>query len=255
MSRFFSWLFGRGVRTASSAPEVPADGLSEATLTFIVTYYNQGAMLSRLIEGWEAWPDEVKAKVKFLIVDDGSKVAAIDHAQPKTIDLAIYRVMEDKYCNIGGARNLGTKMAETEWILHTDMDHVTPPKAAAAMLELVELDQRRIYKFIRSDRRTGKTKIHPGTMLLTRSMYWKVGGCDEDFVGNYGQTDIHFFYRADQIVETEFREDIMLEFEEEGEAPVIDRSKLEPNALLLEEKKAKASWSDDFLRFEWEKVL
>ncbi len=246
MSRFLSRLFGK--KQAEGAALKP-------TLTFIVTYYNQGTMLERLVEGWEAWPDEVKARVKFLIVDDGSEVKAIDHARPGTIDLAIYRVMEDKYCNIGGARNLGTKVAETEWILHTDMDHVTPPEAAAAMLDLVEKNDRKIYKFIRQDRRTGVTKIHPGTMLLTRAMYWEVGGCDEDFVGNYGQTDIHFFYRADQIVETEFREDIMLEFEEEGEAPVIDRTRLEPNAKLLEKKKANGNWSDDYLRFDWERVL
>ena len=254
MSGFFSRFFCRKKSAAEAEAEPEKADAVEPSLTFIVTYYNQGSMLSRLIDGWEAWPDEVKRRVKFIIVDDGSETEAIDHAHPKTVDLSIYRVLEDKYCNIGGARNLGTKVAETEWILHTDMDHVTPPAAAAAMLQLVEKNDRKIYKFIRQDRRTGVTKIHPGTMLLTRSMYWEVGGCDEDFVGNYGQTDIHFFYRADQIVETEFREDIMLEFEEEGEAPVIDRSKLEPNAKLLEEKKEKGNWSDDYLRFEWERV-
>ena len=116
MSGFFSRLFGR--RSAAEAePQPEKVDAVEPTLTFIVTYYNQGPMLTRLIDGWEAWPDEVKERVKFLIVDDGSETKAIDHAHPKTIDLAIYRVLKDKYCNIGGARNLGTKVAETEWIL------------------------------------------------------------------------------------------------------------------------------------------
>ena len=114
MGGFFSRLFG------GRRQEPERDSAPLASLTFIVTYYNQGAMLSRLIEGWEAWPDDVKRRVKFLIVDDGSEVRAIDHARPRTIDLAIYRVLENKYCNIGGARNLGTHVAETEWILHTD---------------------------------------------------------------------------------------------------------------------------------------
>ena len=26
--------------------------------------------------------------------------------------------------------------------------------------------------------------------------YWRVGGCDEDFVGNYGHTDVHFWHRV-----------------------------------------------------------
>ena len=26
--------------------------------------------------------------------------------------------------------------------------------------------------------------------------YWRAGGCDEDFVGNYGHTDVHFWHRV-----------------------------------------------------------
>ncbi|VEU34093.1 unnamed protein product [Pseudo-nitzschia multistriata] len=49
--------------------------------------------------------------------------------------------------------------------------------------------------------RKGKLKNkypHPAVMLTTTDSYWAAGGCDEDFVGNYGWTDPHFFYRANE---------------------------------------------------------
>ena len=35
-----------------------------------------------------------------------------------------------------------------------------------------------------------------GMSLLRKKDYWNVGGCEEDLVGNYGQTDPIFWYRA-----------------------------------------------------------
>ncbi len=226
---------------------------SAPELTFIYSYYNQKEMLRQQVDHWSSYPKDLRRRIRFLLVDDGSKYPAIEQIGDPSIDLTVYRVLEDLYCNIGGARNLGTKVAETEWILHSDMDHVIPADAAQAMVELSRLNERKIYKFQRIDPVTGKTKIHPGTMLLKRSLYWEVGGCDEDFVGNYGQTDIHFFYRADQIVETEMREDIQMVIHQEGETKEIDRSKLAPNAELFAQKKATENWSTDFLRFSWER--
>ncbi len=223
-------------------------------LTFIYTYYNQQEMLRIQLDAWSAYPEELRRRIQFLLVDDCSQRPAAELVGDSSLDLAIYRVLEDLYCNIGGARNLGTHVAETDWILHSDMDHVIPPEAARGMLELAGENARKIYKFQRIDPESGKTKIHPGTMLLTRRLYWEVGGCDEDFVGNYGQTDIHFFHRADKIVETEMRQDIQLVIHRIGETP-IDRSpeKLEPNRQLFESKKASGDWSEEFLRFPWER--
>lgn len=239
----FSRLFKKPEPFRAATPEV----------TFIYTYYNQIDMLRQQLENWRNYPEGLRNRIKFMLVDDCSRRPAAELVGNPNIDLSIYRVLEDKYCNIGGARNLGTKVCETSWMLHSDMDHIIPPAAAEAMLKLAALDERKIYKFQRIDPQTGKTKIHPGTMLLTTEVYWEVGGCDEDFVGNYGQTDIHFFYRADKIIETDKREDIQMVIHHEGETKEIDRGKSEPNAKLFEEKKANESWSTEFLRFEWER--
>jgi len=226
---------------------------AEPELTFIYSYYNQTEMLKLQLENWAAYPPEIRSRIHFMLVDDCSREPVVGLVGDPDYDLSVYRVMEDLYCNIGGARNLGTKVAPTEWVLHSDMDHIIPPEGAAKMLELVGLNERKIYKFQRIDPTTGKTKIHPGTMLLTRSLYWEVGGCDEDFVGNYGQTDIHFFYRADQIVETEMREDVQMVIHHVGETKEIDRAKREVNAALFAKKKETGDWSTDYVRFPWEK--
>ncbi|MFT5466749.1 MAG: hypothetical protein ACI8UO_001849 [Verrucomicrobiales bacterium] len=234
-------------------PKIQTFEAASPEVTFIYTYYNQIDMLRNQLETWRNYPEGVRNRIRFMLVDDCSRRTASELVGNPNIDLSIYRILEDKYCNIGGARNLGTKACETKWMLHSDMDHVIPAIAAEAMLKLASLDDRKIYKFKRIDHTTGETKIHPGTMLLTPDVYWEVGGCDEDFVGNYGQTDIHFFHRADKIIETDKREDIQMEIHHEGETKEIDRSKLEPNRQLFEEKKTSGAWSTDFLRFEWEK--
>jgi hypothetical protein len=59
-----------------------------------------------------------------------------------------------------------------------------------------------------------KKSPHPAVMLSTTDSYWTAGGCDEDFVGNYGYTDPHFFYRVEKhhslkVINTHERMDLV----------------------------------------------
>jgi len=59
-----------------------------------------------------------------------------------------------------------------------------------------------------------KKSPHPAVMLSTIDSYWTAGGCDEDFVGNYGYTDPHFFYRVEKhhslkVINTHKRMDLL----------------------------------------------
>jgi len=226
-------------------------------LTVILTYYNQVNVLEKQVKYWLDLAGDVTRRITFLIVDDGSEKSAAEAVKhvPNIDDLSlqIFRIHEDKYCNIGGARNLGSLVAFTEWILHTDVDIVLREDALRRILQIIGRDKRKIHRFNRQYE-NGSTKIHPGTMLLPRSLYWEVGGCDEDFVGNYGQTDVHFIYRAKKIVPVKTHKNIMLGFRSDGETKEIDRSKLVPNEQLFMEKMATGSWSSDFFRFTWSRV-
>ena len=93
---------------------------------------------------------------------------------------------------------------------------------------------------------------HPAVCLLQLEDYWDVGGCEEDVVGHYGQTDPIFWYRASNVLTVHFRSDMYLDYIPEGEA-VINRD-TSHNQKLFENKRRTHNWSTDFVRFKWEKM-
>ena len=173
-----------------------------------------------------------------------------------TLDLSIYRVKEDLFCNIAGVRNLSAKECKTEWMVILDMDTIITSKLASSMLNLCDYPSGTCFKF---NRRVPKRPFHnkngqqhPAVCLLRKKEYWSVGGCDEDLVGNYGQTDPIFWYRAKDKLKIISCMDMFLEYIPEGEAS-IKRNK-EKNFKLFQEKKNNNNWAKDFIRFDWEKI-
>ena len=133
----------------------------------------------------------------------------------------------------------------------------------------------RLRQRLRDNKKT--LKPHPAVMLVRKVDYWLAGGCDEDFVGHYGQTDPHFRYRVDKhpalnLVETHklMKKDHvppLLELEDnigcpegittcltsfKGEKPSRDTK---PNYDLLQKKIAAGNWSNEFLRFTWKQMV
>ncbi len=173
-----------------------------AAFTLIVPYYRNMEMLRWQIAAWREYP----ACVHIVLVDDGSPEPArdivLEHAPPALRSrIALYRIQVDIPWNRGGARNLGAHAAKTDWIVHVDVDHVLPPASAIALTRFTA-DPRHWYRFERY--RVGKAdetrkkdaiadhvefgQIHPhmDSYLVTRAMYWKVGGYDEDYSGCLG---------------------------------------------------------------------
>ena len=56
-------------------------------------------------------------------------------------------------------------------------------------------------------------KEHPAVCLLKKEDYWRVGGCEEDLVGHYGQTDPIFWYRAKGILKIKYLKEIFLNYD------------------------------------------
>jgi glycosyltransferase involved in cell wall biosynthesis len=170
--------------------------------SLVVPYYRNIAMLREQIRVWESYP----AAVAIVLVDDGSPEEArsivLEHASPALRErIALYRIGVDIAWNRGGARNLGTARAETDWIVHVDIDHVLPAACAERLLAFSP-DPFRWYRFERfrngradETRRKDKIpegaefgKIHPhiDSYLCTRDLYWAAGGYNEDFSGCLG---------------------------------------------------------------------
>ena len=228
-------------------------------ITINLSFYNQNEVLKKQVESWKSWSKEVRDQFSFCIVDDCSKKSAIDVLSNDLtdLDLSIYRVTEDLYCNIAGVRNLSAKECKTDWMVILDMDTFVSEDLASSMLILSSSDRPgEAFKFNRrvADPRHPKNgQPHPAVCLLRVEDYWNVGGCEEDLVGHYGWTDPSFWFRSVGKLHVITYTDLYLDYYPEGEAD-IDRDNSH-NYILHEEKKRTGDWSTDFVRFDWEKLL
>lgn len=172
------------------------------TLTLITPYYRNAEMLMRQIEEWHTYP----TGFQHIIVDDGSPEPALpiveSHAKANLRPfIKLFRILEDIPWNREEARNLGTLHAESEWILHHDIDHLLPMDSALQLANF-RPDPEHWYRFPRW--RRGKAdetrkkdelapsvcfgQIHPhvDSYLVRRGVYWKTGGYDLDYSGCLG---------------------------------------------------------------------
>tara|TARA_R110000822_G_scaffold12213_8_gene44406 strand:- start:11861 stop:12289 length:429 start_codon:yes stop_codon:yes gene_type:complete len=137
-----------------------------------------------------------------------------------------------------------------------DMDTSISEDLAKQMLNLVNIGEGNCFKFNRrvpSDSSHEKNnQTHPAVCLLRKSDYWNVGGCEEDLVGHYGQTDPIFWYRAKGKLEVHEQRELFLDYIPDGEAD-INRDTAH-NFRLFQEKRLNNSWSATFLRFGWTRL-
>ena len=237
-------------------------------ITLNLSYYNQTEVLRRHVLCWKSWPHALLEKFSFCIVDDASKLKAVEVLSDLDLgklDLSIYRVQEDLKYNIAGVRNLAAEECKTEWMLITDMDTLVSEELAHQLLPLSRskptawsrlMRKGVCYKFNRrvlgDPAHVKNNQLHPAVCLIRKEDYWKVGGCDEDLVGHYGQTDPVFWYRAKGKLKVIPKQKLYLDYIPEGESD-IERD-TSHNAKLFEDKKKTGNWSTDFVRFKWERV-
>ena len=112
------------------------------------------------------------------------------------------------------------------------------------------------------------------------AQYWQAGGCDEDFVGSYGYTDVHFSHRVSllrQAGRLSVQINMGIVLKELAHMPPCDEAVLPqdgtllhscraamhalgpepsrdrlPNQRLYEHKLQTGCWSNSYLRFSWE---
>lgn len=238
--------------------------MSDKTITINLSYYNQPIeTIVRHIDNWKKYPEDIKKNFTFFIIDDCSKVPLVELLSDydfEDLDLHIYRVLEDLYCNIAGVRNLGASECKTDYMVILDMDTVIDSKMANSLVELIAKqpnNENKVFKFNRkvsdNNKHEKHNQMHPAICLIRKDDYWKIGGCEEDFVGHYGCTDPSFWFRSKGIVEIIDCNNIYLQYYPDAEAD-IKRDK-KHNKLLSEEKKKNNSWSTNFIRFKWEKLV
>ena len=235
----------------SNCTRMPLDFVNRDSnkITFAILYYSQPELLKRNLDTIYSYPQSVHDNIHLLIIDDASPVAAsrfIPHRPPW---ISVYYITPDLLWNIGGARNLAFHVAPTEKVFLFDVDMIVPLNVAERVISFVYDSPRTIHRFNRR-RPRGDLKLSPASMVIDRRLYWENGGCDEDFVGHYGFTDVHFWYRMDrrQHVRIVHHPDLILR--EQGNGSSKNRI-AQFNARVFDRKRRHNSWSNEILRFNF----
>jgi len=245
---------------------------SNRQITVAVLYYDNRYALVRHLNAWNSIPEDMKDKLEFLIVDDCSpQFPAMEIAKPyrKKMRITIARIKLDKSWNIGGARNLTMISAPTEIVFLSDIDITFSTPFLRSLLDLSRHVQERLKtanrhlvfsKFQRIyETMPTKRKPHPAVTLISKTAYWNAGGCDEDFVGNYGYTDPHFYWRLQRTPHVEIvstYEDFpgiepLTQMRDVNSENVLKRD-LKENFALFKTKKAHQNWSNSYIRYDWQ---
>ncbi len=158
-------------------------------LTLVITYYEAPLMLREQVKYWKDYSKDVR----IIIIDDHSvlypaKLILNDVDIEATVEL--YRIDQDIFQNTFGARNLAFHLADDgEWIWNTDVDHVVPWESIAAFLDM-QCNTKGYYyiparEIVLDTEETKVIQRHSDTFILTKELYWKTGGYDEDLTGFY----------------------------------------------------------------------
>ena len=165
-------------------------------LTLVYPYYDNPVMFGMQLEEWVRYPKAVKACTEFIVIDDCStKKPAIDVVRANQacfqagIQFRLYRITIKVPWNWVAARNIGCHEADDCWLFITDMDQMLKGADAEAVVKLMMDGQLKVdayYTFSRFKVDGTEYKVHPNTYLLSKELYWRVGGYEEDFAGLYG---------------------------------------------------------------------
>lgn len=159
-------------------------------ITLIVPYYENATFFASQLDRWAALDDDLLDAVRIIIVDDGSPMTPASEVLARRgtrpcIRYRVFRIGVDVPWNWLAARNIAAHHAADGWLLLTDMDHVIPTQTFRSVC-YGSHDPTVIYGFSRLEHTGERIDPHPNSWLMTKSMYWKVGGYDEEISGHYG---------------------------------------------------------------------
>ena len=158
-------------------------------LSFVVTYFNEPSFLQWWYNAMLRLQATHEGKFCLVVVDDGSQKTPayefLSQQQDKSF-LQLYVITEDIGFNNHGARNLGMRVAPSQWVYMSDIDRRYPDSTLGAMVDDVSngtLSKGNHYKC------SPLYKRHPISVndyAVHKDDFWETGGYDEEF------TNIHW---------------------------------------------------------------
>lgn len=186
-------------------------------VTFIYPYYACPQFFADQLSRWSAYQPDLRSHLSVIVVDDGSPTPATLPAS-LDVDVRLFRIDVDVPWNWLAARNIGAKYADDCWLLLTDMDHVVPEDTLRAVI-YGQHDPRVVYVFSRREHTGASVTPHSASFLMTRAMFWQIGGYDERLSGVYG-TDGTFRARIRAHAPIQVLTDALVRYEFVSDASV-----------------------------------
>ena len=180
----------------SPAPRA-SGGDATPSVSLVFAYYENPEMLELQWREISRYSARVKTLLEVIVVDDGSPDnPAGEVTRPRGLPQhSIFRLDRDVRWNQDAARNIGAYEGQAPWLLLTDIDHVVPEETLTTVLSR-KLDPEVVYSFPRIKFESGDDReSHPNSYFMAKSLYWDIGGHDEDYKGIYGK-DFLFRKRA-----------------------------------------------------------
>lgn len=231
----------------------------------VLPYYRETFLLEWQLHLWNSYSKEVRSALTFIIVDDGSPDnKAVDTLiknkeliKEAELKINLYEIFIDKKWNSEGASNLGIKEVTTDRFVRIDFDYHFPNESMEKILS-IDLKSNEWYLFTAQEYGTNRELVrHVNTYLMMKDSFWKSGGYDEDFCGNYGWTDVLLDQIFSSYAKRYTRDDIIMLTCPKLSAHGLDRNRETNYNLLLrkrEEMQNKTYNPAPAIRFPWRKV-
>ena len=165
--------------------------MSRNNITIIQTYYNERFYLETQIERWNNY----NTPINIILIDDGSQIEPAEnvlkeHTINDNINFSLYRVTEDIGFNSHGCRNLGARLAKSNWLLFQDIDYTLQP-SDLKRLQTETLDLNSWYELNAKFQGRGNPYMALNQFLIPRKLFLDSGGYDESFVPfHYGDREL-----------------------------------------------------------------
>lgn len=249
-----------GAPGCDDAPIIHVEKLPDARhVTVIYPYYENPHFFAKQLGYWSALPDHLRSHLRFIVVDDCSPANPAEQvvrSMDMPIALRLFRIEEDRRWNWLAARNIGFSHADDGWNVCSDIDHMIPEETFETIV-YGKLDDQVIYRFSRREHTGQAIHPHPNSWLMTRSMYWKVGGYDETLSGLYG-TDGDYRRRCAATAPIRILEDQLVRYEYQDDSSTTHYKRKQPEDAAVKRlvrARPRKGWKPKVLSFPYHQVL